>query len=146
MSETAWDNLQTEKANLLPTPPIGEPVVWYLEGDKNRPCAAQCNGIEGAGRIYATIHTKGGMVMHRGGCYHISHPIHEKPNFTTKNGGAWDYPDGVAPKKHYDFHRAEIVKREEAILRAKEQSEQATAAFLKKQADKKKLTDPLPTA
>jgi hypothetical protein len=152
MNETVWAELQEQRKNLQPTPPIGEPLVWYIAGDVTRPCAAVCNAIEDHdGRLYVTIHTKGGMVMHRGACYHISHPIHQKRTQTTANNGAWDYPRGKAPKADYDRHLAEIERREAGLIAAEEQIKKSQEAFLQKAAEraaekagpKKRLPEPI---
>lgn len=132
----ATEKLADDKANPQPTPPIGEAIVWYMEGDKNRPVAAQCNGIEGPGRIKVTIASWNGFPMHRAGCHYVTHSIHEKPNATTKNGGAWDYPRGKAPKDDYALHNAEMARREAALLKADEEAEKNRLLFEQKKKER----------
>lgn len=147
-NETAWTRLAEEKENRQPTPPIGEPLVWYIEGDKNRPVAAQCNGIEGPGRIKVVVFPLNAFPQHKAGCYHISHRNHERPNITTKNGGAWDYPRGKAPKEDFQLFDSEIEKRENSLAASEVEAEKNRQLFEKKQAEreagiKKRLPDPL---
>jgi hypothetical protein len=150
MNETAWTKLEEEKSRRQPTPPISEPVTWYIEGDRNRPVAAQCNGIEGPGRISVVVFPKNAFPQHRTGCHHISHPIHEKPNSTTRNCGAWDYPRGKVPKDDYALHDKELAKREEGLLVSEEQAQKAQQEFQAKKAEreaalKKRLPEILPS-
>ncbi len=147
----AWDKLAEDKENPQPTPPVGEPVVWYMEGDVRKPVAAQCNGVEGPGRIKITIAAWNGFPMHRTGCHHITHSIHQKPNQTTKNCGAWDYPRGKAPKADFELHDQEIQRRTDALIKAEEDAIKNQKLFEQKKAEReagikrKPLPEPLPS-
>lgn len=136
-NETAWKNLQDLQANRQPTPPVGEPIVWFQGADRKHPVAARCNGIEGPGRIKITILPWMGVApMHRSACYHIDHPMHQKPNETTKNNGAWDYVRGRIPKDDYTVHDEEYAKREKALIEAEDQAQKDAELFARKRAEK----------
>lgn len=150
-NEQAWANLNAEKERRLPTPPVGEALVWYIDCDKNRPVAAQCNAIEGPGRIWVVIHTKNGMPMHRGACLHVSHPTFEKSiSALQRTNGSWDYPRHKAPVEDYAVHDAEIAKREAALRKGDEEAKKNEELFIEKAAEKaagtkkRKLPDILP--
>lgn len=141
--------IQEMKDNPQPTPPIGEPLVWYMAGDRKRAVAATCNGHEGPGRIKITIHNWQGMPMHRSACYYVDHPMHKKPNDTTRNNGSWDYPGNKIPKAHFEPHEQEIRRQEEAQIKADEDAKANALAFQKHKAEKeaglrKRLPDILP--
>lgn len=150
-NEVAWNELEEDQKNLQPTPPVGKPIVWYHNGDKNHPVAAQVTGIDGPGRIKAVVFPINAFPQHKAGVYHVSAKIHTKPNNpTTRNCGSWDYFRGdQVHESDYELHLEELSKRE-ANLRAGEEAAQKNAElFAEKQAErasgkKKRLPDPLP--
>lgn len=150
VNEVAWTELEGDRQNLQPTPPVGEPIVWFMAGDTTHPVAAQVTEIESAGRIKLVVFPKNAFPQHKVGVYHVSAKIHQKPgNPTTKNCGAWDYVRGVAPEADYALHQAELDKREKNLLIGEQSAAKAAEMFEKKQAEKatgkkKPLPDPLP--
>jgi hypothetical protein len=151
MNEVAWKNLEAEKAHRQPTPPIGKPVVWYIEGDKTRAVAAQVTGIESPGRVKLVAFPLNAFPQHKSGVYHVSAELHQKANNpTTKNCGSWDYVDEEDCRvRHYDLHKAELEKRELGLMQAEEQAKANEALFIKRAQEKaagikKRLPDPLP--
>lgn len=122
---TAWEKLASDKANPQPTPPIGEPIVWFIEGDRTKRVAGQVTGVEGPGRLKIVVHPVGNFQQHKTGCFHISNTIHERPNATTKNNGAWDYPRGKAPKEDFSLHNEEMARREAQLVKADEVQKKA---------------------
>lgn len=139
MNAGAWEKLAAEKQNRQPTPPVGEPIVWFIEGDRNRPVAAQCNGIEGPGRIKVCLHQHNGFTQHRGACHHVSAEIHQRPNSTTKTNGSWDYVRGKVPKEDYALHDLEIQRREEALMKAESEAKLAAEQFQKRKAEREAM-------
>ena len=150
MSDVAWARIEAMKANPQPTPPVGEPLIWYMANDKNRPVAAQCNGIEGPGRIKITIHNWQGMPMHRPACYYVGHPNHDKPNDASRNNGSWDYVRGKVPKADFEAQEIEIKRQEDGLMRAMEDAKKNAALFEQKKAERAAglrrpmLPEPLP--
>lgn len=138
MSSEVWNRLAEERERLQPTPPVSEPVIWYQNGDKRFPVPALCSAAEGPGRIKVTIYPHGAMLMHRSGCHHITHPVHDKPNETTKNCGSWDYPRGV-PKEDYKLHEDDLTRRENGLLEADEKAKEAAKLHEQKAAEREKL-------
>jgi len=142
MNEVAWKEIQEDKANLQPTPPVGEKVVWYVGGDLKHPVPAQISGIEGPGRLKLVVFPINSFPQHRPGVYHVSAKIHQKPNPGTRNNGAWDYVrQSDIEDGDYDLHRSEIAKRE-TNLRAGEENAKANEDLFKKKQEERK-TAPL---
>lgn len=150
VNEVAWLELEEDRQNLQPTPPVGEDVVWYMSGNKAYPVPAKVTEIESAGRVKLVTFPKNAFPQHKPGVYHLSAKIHQKPgNPTTRNCGAWDYVRGVAPNEDYELHRAELEKREQNLLIGEQAAQKSAEMFAKKQAEKgivkkKPLPDPLP--
>jgi len=138
MSSEVWNRLAEERERLQPTPPISEPVIWYQHGDKRYPVPALCSAQEGPGRIKVTIFPHGAMLMHRAGCHHISHPVHDKPNETTRNCGAWDYARAV-PSEDFKLHEDDLSRRENALLEAEEKAKEAQKIHEQKVAEREKM-------
>lgn len=149
-NEVAWTELEADKQNLQPTPPVGEDVVWYMGGNSAHPVPAKVTEIESAGRVKLVVFPKNAFPQHKPGVYHLSARIHQKPgNPTTRNCGAWDYVRGVVPKEDYAIHQAELAKREQNLLVGEQAAQKNAEAFKEKQAEKatgkkKPLPEPLP--
>lgn len=151
MNQVALARIEAMKENPQPTPPVGEPLVWYQANDRNRPVAAQCQGHEGPGRIKITIHSWQGMPMHRSACYYVDHPNHEKPNDATRNNGSWDYPGGKRPPKaDMAIQEQEIERQLLGLMKAEEEAKKNAEMFAKKKAErlagakKAMIPEPLP--
>jgi hypothetical protein len=122
---------------LLPTPPIGEPIVWYDRGNKENPKAAQVTGIEDCGKLKIVVHSPQQPASHKAGVLHCSHPIHEQPNNPqTVRCGSWDYVRGIVPKQDLEAHKKQIADREANRLAQQKAFEDAQFA---KEAAKEKL-------
>jgi hypothetical protein len=131
-----WDEIDIEKKNPQPTPPIGLPVVWHHAGDKNKPTPARVYRYEDEpGRVALTVETPTGLQF-RGGVYYAGSKHNNGSNRTIYNNGTWDYvqteADGSAkiPAWHYDKHKAYIEKRMQA-QRNSEAMQAATEAAMK---------------
>ncbi len=138
MSSEVWNRLAEERTRLQPTPKISDPVIYYTRGDKNFPVPAVCSAVEGPGRIKITLFPFQGMMQHRAGCHHVTHWVHDRPNETTKNNGAWDFAREV-PKDAFTVHEAELAKRENNLLEAEEKAKAAALAFQKKAEEREQI-------
>lgn len=153
MNEVAWQEIEEDKANLQPTPPVGEKAVWYVAGDRKHPVPAQVVGIEGPGRLKLVVFQANSFPQHKAGVYHVSAKIHQKGgNQTTRNCGSWDYVrTSDIQDEDYDLHRQEIAKRETNLKMGEETTRKNEDLFAKKAAEraaaptkKQRLPDPLP--
>ena len=113
MNDIAWENIEKDRANPQPTPPIGERVQWYKEGDTRDPRAAIVTGIEESGRVKLVTFAPNAFPEHKMGVYHVSNKVHAiHNNMTTKRCGSWDYLPGTrVPSAHYDLFNETIQKR-----------------------------------
>lgn len=138
MSSEVWNKLAEERTRLQPTPKVGDGVIFYTRGDKNLPVPGQVSAVEGPGRIKITYFPFNGMMQHRAGCHHLTHWVHDHPNETTRNNGAWDF-NRSAPADAFEVHEAELAKRENALLEAEEKAKAAAEAFAKKAAEREQI-------
>jgi len=100
---------------LMPTPPIGERIVFFERGDKSASRAAIVTNIEECGKIKLIMFAPNGVPAHRMGVLHASHPQHEVPgNPVTFRTGSWDYVRGAVPKEDFDAHKKLLKEREES--------------------------------
>ena len=139
VNEEGWAGLESQRANLQPTPPVGCPdIVWYPAGNTNDPVPARVTAIEGPGRLKLVVFPKNAFPAHKQAVYHVSAKIHDKPgNPTTKNWGSWDYVEKEDLRdSHYNFHRAELQKLEDNLTRGEEEAQRAAENYLAKQAEK----------
>lgn len=152
VNEQAWANLEADKLNLQPTPPVGETVRWYQGDDKSRPYAGRVTGHEGPGRLKIEVAVINAIPQHKKGVYHVSSKVHlQKGNPSTRDCGSWDYVRGAAPDEDYDLHRDELERREKNLLVAEENAIKTTELMAAKQAakptaKKKPLPEPLPAS
>jgi len=130
MNDLAWENIEKDRANPQPTPPIGERVQWYKEGDTRDPRAAIVTGIEESGRLKLVTFAPNAFPEHKMGVYHVSNKVHAiHNNMTTKRCGSWDYLPGTrVPSAHYDLFNETIQKRVNN-LENQEQKQKALAAI-----------------
>lgn len=122
--------LENPNAGLLPTPQIGDRVVWYDRADKSvTPIAADVVGIEAPGRVKLELHRRTPKSYRDfvDGCWHVSAPIHEKDNANTRDCGGWEWLRGIAPKDAYDMHRKQNEDKEFARLQEAEAQERRLA-------------------
>lgn len=131
MSSEVWNQLAEQRQRLQPTPKVSDGVIYHAYGDKRNAAPAIVSEVEGPGRIKVTVFPFNGMLQHKGGCHHVTHWIHDKPNETTKMNGAWSFPR-EAPVDAYEVHEAELAKRENALIEAEQKAKDAAKAFAKK--------------
>jgi hypothetical protein len=135
--------------DLLPTPPVGWPVVYFEPGDSKmeQPIAATVTAVEGPGRLKLAVQKPMKMIEHKVGVFHVTQP--EILEGKWKNKATWHYLDGMTNAKCFDYHKAEVARlakiREDGAVRQRELEEnyQRIKAELKNQNEK----DPvIPTA
>lgn len=133
----ALAEIEKEKRRPQPTPPVGMPIVWYLNGDRRLPRAAVVTDIEGPGRIAVAITPKNSQTLHRTGVHYTHHPDCEDEDDQPKNtpqvarNGTWDYVPGyfsTIPREHFQPHLDLIEKREVSLLKQMEAEEAALKA------------------
>lgn len=120
MSDKVLENLQKERDQLIPTPPIGRIVLWYERGyvhaDHAQP--AVVTAVEGPGRVSVCLLAKSRGAIKTGVKYHKIEGATDARVQTTYRFGCWDYVEGEAPSKttHADFqvHLNSISEREKA--------------------------------
>ena len=151
MNEVAWNAIEEDKKNRIPTPPIRTTVQWYQGGDKNICLPGIVTGIEGPGRLKIVLFPINSFPRHQAGVYHEDHKVHsQKGNPTTSRCGSWGFEDGFRiPKEWYDLHDQEIAKRELNLRTAEQAAITSAELFMQKNAEKanaakKRLPDPLP--
>lgn len=112
------------KTGVLPTPRIGETIIWFPENKTadqlgvSLARAAIVTAVEGPGRLSVLVFAPNSEPRHRKGVWHTTWPGHQKPgNETTKTNGSWDYVDRKTPAKDRDLHsdaiKAKIAKYRE---------------------------------
>ncbi len=138
MSSEVWNKLAEERTRLQPTPKVSDTVIYYTRGDKNFPVPGIVSSIEGPGKIKITVYPFQGMLQHKSGCAHITHWVHDRPNDTTKNNGAWDF-NREPPADAYEVHEAELTKRENQLLEAEEKAKAAAELFQKKAEEREQI-------
>ena len=143
VNERAWELLEEDKENRLPTPPIRTPVQWYLGGDRGQATAAMVTGVEGPGRLMLVIFQRNSIPMHRTGVYYVTHRmVTDKTNGTVgatlKEKGSWGLEEGFKiPESWYAVHDADIARREANLVEGERQAAAAAEIFEKKQAERK---------
>jgi len=113
------ENLQSEKDNLIPTPPIGRIVLWYERGyvspDHAQP--AVVTAVEGPGRISVCLLAKSRGAIKTGVKFHKLEGATDSRVQTTYRFGCWNYIEGEAPTKNthpdYQPHLKSISEREQ---------------------------------
>jgi len=107
---------------LLPTPPVGASVQWFARNDDNAVHAAIVTAVESPGRVKLDVFPPGREMIRHQGVWHRSSPTHDRPNNpVTERSGAWDYlPFQNIPQHHYEMHRIEREKADEARMFAQE--------------------------
>lgn len=76
----------------MPTPLVGDSVWWFPGNDQENPRAAVVTQIEEPGKLKLAIQPPNGMVLHKSGVLHVTHPMHEhRHNSSTMNNGSWNY-------------------------------------------------------
>lgn len=102
------------EADPLPTPNVGETVIWYRAGkvDRDNMAPAIVTGVDGPGQLTLTVLAPMRFVEHKKGVLHTSHRMHKvRHNSITVDTGSWDYRDGQkATKDHYALHLEQIGK------------------------------------
>lgn len=101
--------------DLTPTPPIGTIVQWYRANERREEMMLPAVVIRqvGIGRVDLKV-MKMGDDEHKRNVHHISDPVHEVTRFnvTSRDNGSWKYIDeSKIPEDHYDYHKAELKKR-----------------------------------
>lgn len=149
MELTALERLQEERDRLMPTPPVGEPVVWYM-GGTGRPIPALVADIEDPGKLKLKVFPWASFPRDVPGVFYKGHPVHEKPNNQqTVRCGSWDYVR-KPPAEDYNLHKERLDAREKQLVDAQVTAERLAAEFQAKQAKakanlKKRLPEILPT-
>lgn len=118
--------LRKEEEIVLPTPPVGAVVQWFERGE-DPPKAAQVVAVEGPGKVALQINQLRSAPTWATGVLHATHPLHSiQGNATTFRNGKWDYlPHTTTPKAHYVLHQESIDRRRAALLKSKEEHDQA---------------------
>ena len=136
MSAKVYEEIEIEKKNPQPTPPVGLRVVFHSGGDKSKTLPADVMRYEDEpGRVALMVATPQGWQF-KGGVYYHGSRHNNGSNRTIFNNGTWEYvqteADGSAkiPQWHFKQHNDYIAHR----IRAQENSEamqKATEAAMK---------------
>ncbi len=130
MNEGAWKKIEEDQTHMLPTPPIGETVQWFKNGNRDQVQAATVVGIEEAGRLVLNVSAPSAFVVTIKGCFHVDWPTHKvRNNQTTHRCGSWDYlPGRNVPKAAYELHQKEIQRRIDNLTAAEAKAVLVAAA------------------
>ena len=122
---------------LMPTPQVGDRVLWYDRADKTgAPVSADVVLVEAPGRIAIQLNSRYLVQKTRGrdcidGVRHVSDDIHKTENANTRDNGGWDWHRGIIPTDAFDAHRKELERKEE--LRLKEMLVNASEDAIRKE-------------
>ena len=143
VNKLAFDMIKREKDNLLPTAPKATMVLWYDRNMEDREYSALVTEQQGPGKLELVIFKPRGMPMHKQGVLHRSHPVHEKrADSSTIRNGSWDYPQNVKPhRSHFEYHLAEIERREKHLLESERIAKEAEMARNKIHGEVEELED-----
>lgn len=117
-------DIDEQLLQLLPTPMVGTIVQWFLRGvvSPEAAKAAIVCAVEEPGRVKLTIFPPNGMLIHKQGVLHASHPMHQQSgNASTVNNGSWDYKPDDKPSKnssHWKPHHDQLSRRRSNVLNA----------------------------
>lgn len=104
--------LETDlKENVLPSPFVGESVVWYPANDRKNPHAAIVTALEEHGRCALTVFGRNAEPRYFVGVFHTSWKGHTAGNVNTTKNGSWDYPGGEIPTSRFKAHKEAIQKK-----------------------------------
>ena len=126
------DEQPSGSRKLLPSPPVGTPVVWYKCGDKRFPCPAvvlENDGTEPS-HLDLSICIGSGWVRQPNVTWE-GDPEHQNPMAPQiRNNGAWGkchwYEFTAAD---YEVHEALLLAQEQGRIRAEAEAEQRKRDF-----------------
>ena len=122
MSKEALEQLEQESKDLIPTPRIGEIVLWYEHGqvksDNGRPAIVE--HIEDFGRVQLTLLGSLRGAKKTGVKYMTMDGASNSRLDVTYRMGCWGFRDGETPTKSTDRafqkHLESLSRRKEAIV------------------------------
>lgn len=135
--------IEKEKKRPIPTPPVGFPIVWYLNGERDKPSAATVTDVEGPGRVAVAIQPKNSVSRHKTGVLYTHHGESENDDGTAKStphtarNGTWDYIPGfpkTIPAEHFEAHKKLLEYRETSALKQLDAEDTARKALEERRA------------
>jgi hypothetical protein len=118
---------------LMPTPQVGDRVLWYDHADKSAPpISADVVLIEAPGRIAVKLNSRHLVQKTRGrdcidGVRHMSDDCHKVENANSRDCGGWDWHRGIVPSDAFDAHRKTLERKEEMRLMEQMDNERLAA-------------------
>lgn len=125
-----------DKQQILPTPPVGWPVVWYRSDmEQNEPIAATVTAVEAPGRVSLYYVALNGFLAHKRGVNWVGDDRRLSPGRPFRVNGCWDFLPDIKPRNATKFHKDEIARREklekqrqDEFRRQREEAEKAHEA------------------
>lgn len=105
----------------LPTPHVGQALQFY-RGGRNEPIAAQCTRVEAPGQIQVVVFAPDTPHSYKKGVLYAKDPLNDKNQAQIHRAGTWDFIPGQAPRDALEFHKKEVLRREQLAKMAAEKA------------------------
>jgi hypothetical protein len=93
---------EVDGQQLLPTPPVGWPVWWFIGADRNNPGGVlHVLKIDEPGRVCGMRDSYLQVQQSVGGSWHMSSPLHKDNRSNKDESGGWDWIPGLIPPDPY---------------------------------------------
>lgn len=101
-----------QETQLLPTPEVGLPVVWYPDDmDTTNFAAAFCTKIEAPGRVGLAVFAHNHTVSYKSGVHWIGDERRVSPDRPFRRSGCWDFVPSLKPRQSLKFHQDLLLKQ-----------------------------------
>jgi len=123
---------------LLPTPYVGLPVIWYRDDQNIKdPIAATVTRVEGPGKVSLCYVPFNGHLAHVSGVNWVGNNRRIAPGRPFRRNGVWEFLADLKPRMSTKYHKDVIAKREAAAKAAARQEEARKQALLQQHEDAK---------
>lgn len=123
---------------LLPTPYVGLPVLWYRDDQNIKdPIAATVTRVDGPGKVSLYYVPFSGHISHVSGVNWVGNDDRLAPGRPFRRNGVWDFLPDLKPRSAAKYHKELLAKRAAAAKKAEEQERARQAELLKQHEDAK---------
>lgn len=100
---------------LLPTPELGLPILWYMDDMDTANCAtAMCTKIEAPGRIGVVVFSHNHVASYKSGVHWIGDDRRLAPDRPFRRNGCWDFVPSLKPRNALKLHQDYIAAKKAA--------------------------------
>ena len=117
------------ETQLLPTPPVGWPILWYRnDQDATETIAAICVKIEAPGQVKIAVLAPDHVVHCRGGVHWWGDDRRMSPGRPYRRNGCWSFIEGLAARDAMKEHKVVLDRRLALLVKEQEARDAAMRA------------------